>query len=195
MIDSARTHAHAERSISPRSLYAHISLKACGRTPVIVHDSSHSTRPVLRVTACPLTSVASKIEKRPCGDLSHSCSCWLRGFGRQSNSFRRWASAVQKKKKKKYLYSCGSCDVYSARTQSHRGLKVIISFTFLTRLLLRESETSIGRSLSVITPVARVMGKLCNKVNLSDDSVILFRYVTENNKKKAVQRCHRGILW
>lgn len=35
-------------------------------------------------TACPLTSVASKIERRPCGDLSHCCSCWLRTFGRQS---------------------------------------------------------------------------------------------------------------
>lgn len=99
---------------------------------VIVHDSSHSTQPAPRVTVCPLTPVASKIEGRPCGDLSHSPSCWLRTFGRQSNTLTCWAAHRKKKEKKKgdalHLFSWRRCDEVFAHSQwLQSGLNVVIS--------------------------------------------------------------------
>lgn len=77
-------------------VYVHIFLRASGHKLVILYDSTHSTHAAFTVAACPLTSAASKIGERPCRDLSHSCSCWLRTLVRQSNTFTRWTAELQK---------------------------------------------------------------------------------------------------
>lgn len=81
----------------------------------------------IRVTVCPLTSVASKIERRPCADLSQSCSCWLR----KSKSFTRWICEGENKVVTPKC-SCRSCDVcHRLNTESDHGLKVVITLKVL----------------------------------------------------------------
>lgn len=182
--DAARAHTCCE--IFPHVLYTHIFYSSLwgARPPVIVYDSSHSTRTVFRVTACPLTSVDSKIEKGPCGDLSQSCSCWLRTFGRQPKSLARWASEVKK------LRNTWTVLLQLLRCLSYRGLKVRITFKFWTKRASpegTEDDTSIGRRLFTLLQLLVLWVSCTSK--WSSLNVVLFRFVT-GKRHSAFMLCY-----
>lgn len=108
-INHACAHAHAEWKMKCLQVfvYARFTQKCFTHMLVIVYDSTHSTHTAYTVAACPLTSAASKIEERPCRDLSHSCSCWLRTFGRQSktHTLGSWARKVRTRRQLVSEYS------------------------------------------------------------------------------------------
>lgn len=141
----------------------HISLKTYAHTLVIVYDSTHSTHTVFTVAACPLTSGASKIEERPCGDLSHGCSCWVRSFGRQSKMFTCWAAELQKYSQGVNLYHSvpeGDMVWYSHRQHSLKKKLSSLSVFGHGELLLRKLKTK-SRQKIVITLVLWVSCRSC----------------------------------